>query len=87
MTKVTAFILITVKAGADESTVEKLRGLKGIAEVHEIYGAYDILIRASTDSVGAIKALKEEILRLGDIRDVNVINVARAWKKGETSST
>ncbi|MFQ5762595.1 MAG: Lrp/AsnC ligand binding domain-containing protein [Candidatus Bathyarchaeia archaeon] len=77
----TAFLLITVKAGTDEVVVERLRKVNRIAEVHEIYGAYDILARVAAENADEIQATKAGILLMEDVRGVEVVNVLREWMK------
>jgi DNA-binding Lrp family transcriptional regulator len=73
---VTAWLLITVKAGADEEVVEKLRKIENVDEVFEIYGAYDIIAKIEAETDEKLKKLiKSDIEKLANIKSVTPITV------------
>ncbi len=45
---VTAFILATTKTGKEKEVVERLMKIDEIKEAYNVYGDYDVLIKAET---------------------------------------
>ena len=76
-----AFVLITVKAGTDESVVQRLKTLRSVDEVHEIYGAYDIIAKISADSEDRVMDIVKTITVLENVKAVETIRVSTEWKK------
>lgn len=76
-----AFVLITVKAGTDESVVERLKALRSVDEVHEIYGAYDIIAKVLAKSGDKILDAVTAITSLENVKAIETIRVLAEWKK------
>ncbi len=76
-----AFVLITVKAGTDESVVQRLKTLPSVDDVHEIYGAYDIIAKILAASDDEIKDMVTVIASLENVRATETVRVSREWKK------
>lgn len=53
----TAFVLINSELGMEERLIKELSRLQDVAEVHGIFGVYDILVKAEADSMEKLKEL------------------------------
>lgn len=78
---VTVFILLTVKAGTDQETIEKLRKYGEVKDVYEIYGAYDILAKIETESEEKIRDIQLSLERDENVWSIQVVRVMNMWKK------
>ena len=48
---VTAFILATTKNGKEKNVLEELMSIAEIKEAYNVYGDYDVLIKAETETL------------------------------------
>jgi len=64
----TAFVFITTRPNVDADAVRSLRVIKGVEEVHSLYGVYDMAIKIKAENVDRIK----EIVR--NIRQLNLLS-------------
>ncbi|RLG91977.1 MAG: hypothetical protein DRO36_02795 [Candidatus Hecatellales archaeon] len=78
---ITAFILLTVKAGTDQKTIEKLRKYGEVKNVYEIYGAYDILARIEADSEEKIRKIQLDLEKDENVWSAQIVRVMSVWKK------
>lgn len=62
----TTFLLIRCDQGTEKSTIEKLRGFKGISECRETIGTFDIIAKLDQ----ADESLASAILRMPEVRKV-----------------
>ena len=53
----TAFVLINSDLGREERIIDELARLPNVTEVHGIFGAYDILVKAEAESMENLKEL------------------------------
>ncbi|MAF89371.1 MAG: Lrp/AsnC ligand binding domain-containing protein [archaeon] len=51
---VTAFILATTKTGKEREVLNDLREIGEIKEVHNVYGDYDVFIKAESCSLDSL---------------------------------
>jgi DNA-binding Lrp family transcriptional regulator len=51
----TAYVLINCDLGSEESVISELKSIDGVAEVHGIFGAYDILAKVESKQVEALR--------------------------------
>lgn len=51
----TAYVLINCDLGSEESVISELKSINGVAEVHGIFGAYDILAKVESKQVEALR--------------------------------
>jgi len=51
----TAYVLVNCELGSEESIIQQLKSLDGVAEVHGTFGAYDILAKVEADNVEIIR--------------------------------
>ena len=64
-----AFVLITVDLGAERQVAEALRAVENVAEVHSIYGIYDIVALVQADTAEKVKhTITWKIRKLDKIR-------------------
>ena len=66
---VTAFIMIVSVPGREKDLAEDLRSLSEVKEVWEVYGEYDIVLRAEIASLQILDHfVREEIRRIPSVR-------------------
>jgi anthranilate phosphoribosyltransferase len=54
---VTAFVLIMTKTGKEKEVISQLQGISGIKEAWAVYGDYDIIAKASVQSLDDLNSL------------------------------
>ena len=76
-----AFILINTTAGSEEKVIKKLLQIKGVVEVHTVYGTYDIIAKVKIDD-SEVK-LKEDltwhIRRICEVHSTTTLIVAKSY--------
>ncbi len=66
---VTAFILATTKSGKGKEVLEQLNGIEEIKEAYNVYGDYDVFIKAETTNLDGLNEMISSRIR-------NIQNVA-----------
>lgn len=61
-----AFVLINCELGTEKEIVKKLNKTRGVKEVHEVYGVYDIIAKLESEDM---RMLREAVM--GKIRKIN----------------
>ncbi len=62
-------MLINCDLGFEEQIVEDLKHLSNVKEVHEIFGAYDILAKVESDQIITLReSVMCEIRKIGRVR-------------------
>lgn len=61
-----AYILIKVKVGAERNVVDKLKKLKEIKDINELYGEWDIITKTQVPNIEDLDALITEKIRDND---------------------
>lgn len=51
----TAYVLINCDLGSEESVISELKSIDDVAEVHGIFGAYDILAKVESKQVETLR--------------------------------
>ena len=51
----TAYVLINCELGSEEEIIKQLKELEGVTEVHGTFGAYDILSKIESSTVGSLR--------------------------------
>ncbi len=75
---VEAYILIKVDVGAERKVAEKLKTLKEIKDVNELYGEWDIIAKIEVPTIEDLDALITERIRdICDIRLTSTMIVAK----------
>tara|TARA_Y100001938_G_C7837171_1_gene304285 strand:- start:63 stop:305 length:243 start_codon:yes stop_codon:yes gene_type:complete len=64
-----AFVLINCELGAEKQIISELKTFEDIQEVHGTFGAYDIIVKVSSESVDKIReTITWKIRKIGKIR-------------------
>lgn len=50
-----AYVLINCETGYEDRVIGELCGIDGVVEVNGVYGAYDIVAKAQSDSMDKLK--------------------------------
>ena len=53
----TAYVLINCELGSEEFVISELKSIEGVVEVHGTFGAYDILAKAESSQVEALREI------------------------------
>ena len=60
---VEAYILIKVKVGSERKVVEKLKALKEIKDINELYGEWDVIAKIEVPNIEDLDGLITEKIR------------------------
>ena len=64
-----AFVLINCELGSEEQIISELKTFEDVQEVHGTFGAYDIIVKVSSESVEKIReTITWKIRKIGKIR-------------------
>ena len=64
-----AFVLINAEIGAEDDVVNALNKITNVLEAHVVYGAYDIVVKVSAESMKRLKEIITwKIRRLDRVR-------------------
>lgn len=76
-----AFILINTIAGSEEKVVQKMRAIKGISEIHTVYGTFDIIAKIKIEEPD--EKIKEEITwkirGIKEVQSTTTLIVAKSY--------
>ncbi len=73
-----AFILITVQSGSERSVYDRLKAIKEVEEVYEIFGEYDLIIKVHTRETKELDTLiSDKIRTIKEIKLTSTMIVAR----------
>ena len=65
----TAYVLINCDLGYDEQIIEELKHISDVKEVHETFGAYDILTKVESDQTDTLReTIAWKIRKLDKVR-------------------
>ena len=63
-----AFVLINCELGSEEQIISELKTFEDVQEVHGTFGAYDIIVKVSSESVEKIReTITWKIRKIGKI--------------------
>lgn len=66
----TAYVLINTETGSELDVVRELKNIEGVQEASPVYGAYDIVVRVSSESPQDLKRIITwQIRKLDKVRD------------------
>jgi len=72
----TAFVLITCKTGTTDIVTKKLQMIDEIKEVTPVFGAYDVIAKATAPTKEELRdAIRKEIRTTDNIRTTNSLMV------------
>lgn len=75
---VEAYILIKVRVGAEREVVDKLKGLKEVKDISELYGEWDVIAKIEVGSIEDLDALITEKIRdIDNIKLTSTMIVAK----------
>jgi len=63
-----AYILINADLGTETQIIDNIKDLKGIKEAYTVYGVYDIIAKAESESLDKLKAIIENARKLPKVR-------------------
>ena len=64
----TAYVLLTTEIGAESEVIAALKKVKGVEEVHNLWGVYDIIASIKADTMGKLThIITEKIQEIGRI--------------------
>jgi DNA-binding Lrp family transcriptional regulator len=52
-----AYVLINTETGAELDVVRELKNIEGVQEAEPVYGAYDIVVRVTSESPQELKRI------------------------------
>ena len=52
-----AFVLCKLSSGAEQKALAKIRGVKGIHDVHVVFGHWDVILSAEADTMDKLSSL------------------------------
>ncbi len=63
-----AYILINTEAGNEYNVYGAIKDIKGVVETSIVYGVYDIVLKAETDSDDQLKEIIDRIRKVDKIK-------------------
>lgn len=75
-----AIVLISVSPSTSTSAIsERLSGIAGIKDVHEITGQYDIFVDISAPSISEVNRCVDEIRGIEGVVNTNTMIILKSW--------
>ena len=68
MTDTIAFILIEIASGEEYKFVNKVRELTEVSEAYIVYGAWDVIVRIQTETMGELNSVVLQIRRMPGVK-------------------
>ena len=76
-----AYILITLKSGAEREVCKKVSGFEEVIQVDELYGEHDAIIKIRVEDLSQLdKFLTDKLRALPDIFLTTTMIVAREYR-------
>ena len=77
-----AFIVINVKLGLEEETLNEILKIEGVEEAYTVYGVYDIVAKVKAETLNKLKEIVTwKIRRLSSIMSTTTMVVIEGRKK------
>lgn len=74
---VTAYVLATLKAGAERDAKEKLKKIREITDVNILYGEYDLIVKIELDGISELSDfILDKIRAISSIERTTTLIVA-----------
>lgn len=71
-----AFVLINCELGLEKDILHSLSNLKGVEEVHLVYGVYDIIVKVKSEALEELKDIViNNIRKMNGIRSTSTLIV------------
>ena len=78
---VLAYILVTLKSGAERNVCKKVSSFEEVVQVDELYGEYDAIVKASVEDLSQLdKFLTDKLRALPDIFLTTTMIVAKEYR-------
>lgn len=69
-----AFVLCKLSSGSEQKALAKIRGIKGIHEVHLTFGHWDVILAAEADTMDKLSTLiVREIRSVPGVQDTETL--------------
>ncbi|MHA1300341.1 MAG: Lrp/AsnC family transcriptional regulator [Candidatus Helarchaeota archaeon] len=68
MAETIAFILIEIASGDEYKFVNTVRDIKEVSEAYIVYGAWDVIVRIQTESMGELNSVVLQIRRMPGVK-------------------
>jgi len=79
---VLAYVLITLKSGAERDVCSKISHFEEVVSVDELYGEYDAIVKVRIDNLAQLDAFLTEKLRaIPDVYLTSTMIVAKQYKR------
>ncbi len=76
-----AYILVTLKSGAERDVCEKVSSFEEVVQVDELYGEYDAIVKVRVEDLSQLdKFLTDRLRALPDIFLTTTMIVAREYR-------
>jgi len=77
-----AYILVTLKSGAEREVCEKVSNFEEVVQVDELYGEYDAIVKVRVEDLSQLdKFLTDKLRALPDIFLTTTMIVAREYRQ------
>ena len=77
-----AYVLVTLKSGAERDVCRKVSNLEEVIQVDELYGEYDAIIKVRVDDLSRLdKFLTDKLRSLPDIFLTTTMIVAKEYRE------
>jgi len=78
---VLAYILVTLKSGAERNVCKKVSSFEEVVQVDELYGEYDAIVKVSVEDLSQLdKFLTDKLRALPDIFLTTTMIVAKEYR-------
>jgi DNA-binding Lrp family transcriptional regulator len=76
-----AYILVTLKSGAERDVCERVSNFEEVVQVDELYGEYDAIVKVRVEDLSQLdKFLTDKLRSLPDIFLTTTMIVAREYR-------
>ncbi len=73
---ISAYVLIAVSSGSEKKVAAKLKKIKNIAIMNEIFGEWDIILKVDVDAIEELdQIVTEEMRKIQDVKLTNTLIV------------
>ena len=77
-----AYVLVTLKSGAERDVCEKVSNFEEVVQVDELYGEYDAIIKVRVEDLSQLdKFLTDKLRALPDIFLTTTMIVAKEYRQ------
>ena len=73
---VLAYILITIKSGAEKEVLDKLKAVEEVKDANLVYGEYDLIVKVDLNEISQLSDFVIEKIRILPIERTTTLIVA-----------